>query len=149
MMQWKGQRAFLDANARTSENAQEKLDEYHAEKGVPPPPEEAAGKKTKGKRSASTAFKDSSTVAAGGEKRGRKSEGVNGTSSKSELPAGSWETHIMNVTSIIEEDEVKGKGGKTLIALVEWTDGRKTQHKMETLRRKCPQKLLNYYEQHL
>lgn len=74
---------------------------------------------------------------------------MNGTPAKAELPAGSWETDIQKVTSIIEEDEAKPKSGKTLIALVEWVDGRKTQHKMEVLRRKCPQKLLNYYEQHL
>lgn len=52
------------------------------------------------------------------------------------------------MTSILEEDEEKGKG-KQLIGLVEWVDKRKTQHKMEVLRRKCPQKLLDYYEQHL
>lgn len=86
--------------------------------------------------------------ASGGKKRGRKSE-VNGTPSKAELPAGSWEAEIQRVTSIIEEDEVKAKSGKQLIGLVEWVDGKKTQHKMEVLRRKCPQKLLNYYEQHL
>lgn len=80
-------------------------------------------------------------------KKGRKSE-VNGTPTNSQLPAGSWEAEIQRVTSIIEEDEIKGKG-RALIALVEWVDGRKTQHKMEVLRRKCPQKLLNYYEQHL
>ena len=64
------------------------------------------------------------------------------------MPSGSWETHIQRVTSILEEDEEKSKG-KQLIGLVEWVDTRKTQHKMEVLRRKCPQKLLDYYEQHL
>lgn len=124
------------------------MQQYHKRIGGPPE-SPASKKKGKGKRSASSAF-DSPAVEATGKKArgGRKSE-VNGTPSKVELPAGSWETDVAKVTSIIEEDEIKGKGGKMLIALVEWVDGRKTQHKMEVLRRKCPQKLLNYYEQHL
>lgn len=127
------------------DNAQEALDEYHNNiGGQPEPPAKKGGK---GKRSASAI--DSPSVETSSKKAcgGRKFD-VNGTPSKMELPSGSWETHIKRVSSILEEDEEKGKR-RQLIGLVEWEDSRKTQHKMEVLRRKCPQKLLNYYEQHL
>lgn len=36
------------------------------------------------------------------------------------------------------------------MGLLQWKDGPpKTQHKMKVLRQKVPQKLLDYYEQHL
>lgn len=53
-----------------------------------------------------------------------------------------------------EEEEVFGgkkgtKDIKSLLGLLEWNNGRKTQHKMSLLRTKCPQRLLDYYENHL
>lgn len=126
-----------------SENAQKALDEYHRKiGGVPEPPA-----KEKGKRSASAAV-DSPAVEASGKKRRRKAE-VDGAPSEVDLPLGSWEAHIQKVMAIIEKDEVEGKGGQILVAVVEWRSGRKTEHRMAVLRRKCPQKLLDYYEQHL
>ena len=91
---------------------------------------------------------------ASAKKRGRKSTGdvANGTTTKDKLPDGLWESHIQRVSSILEETDPKVKGTKTgavLLALLEWNDGRKTQHPLATVRTKCPQKLLDYYEQHL
>lgn len=108
-----------------------------------------------GKRTASAAFAESPAVEAGVKKRGRKSAGdANGTSKGKTLPEGLWENHVSRVSSIIEEIDpvmVKGVKGRTknLLGLLEWNDGRKTQHPLDTLRRKCPQRLLDYYEQHL
>jgi chromobox protein 1 len=70
---------------------------------------------------------------------------------------GSWEDAITAVHAIIEDepslDDLRGakksKDTKSLEGLLEWKDGRKTQHKMSVLRTKCPQRLLDYYENHL
>ena len=58
------------------------------------------------------------------------------------------------LSSIIEETDAEFRGGKGtdvkgLYGLLEWSDGRKTQFPLEVVRRKCPQRLLDYYEQHL
>jgi len=155
-----------------SENAKDILETYHKKIGGEPvfqdKPKSSSKKKgtAKGaKRTASNAFPESPAPASTGasKKRGRQSAS-NGISAedhlvtnKRELPVGSWEEHITRVTSIVEEEvtEKVGKSGrekdrKELTGLLEWTnDGRKTQHKLKVLRQKCPQKLLDYYEQHL
>jgi len=113
-----------------------------------------------GKRTASDAFADSPAPASTNtKKRGRKSNGAadDVPETSRELPVGSWEDHITRVTSIMEEaipEKAGGKGrektSKQLTGLIEWNDnGPKTQHKLKVLRQKCPQKLLDYYEQHL
>lgn len=133
------------------------VEAYHKKIGGPPNQKSAKKKApAKNKRSASAAFaKDSPAVEASAKKRGRKSTGdapSNGTDPK--LPEGSWEDHVLRVSSIVEESSpVMGKGQKkdsaTLYGLIEWHAGNKTQHPLTALRRKCPQKLLDYYEQHL
>lgn len=107
-----------------------------------------------GKRSASAAFAESPAAETSTKKRGRKSVENSNGAPKFELPDGSWQDHVLRVTSIIEEFEpaksIKGaKGASSLIGLLEWNNGQKTQHAMKTLRTKCPQKLIDYYEQHL
>jgi len=135
------------------ENATDILKAYHKEIGGTPEPEAKKGKAGKaGKRSASAAF-DSPAPAASGKKAkgGRQSDVANGTPAKKVLPSGTWENDVQRVTSILEEaeDPTQKNNSNVLIGLLEWTDGTKTQHKMDALRRKCPQKLLDYYEQHL
>lgn len=140
---------------RCSDGAQELLDDYHESIGGAPEPK---GKGKKGpkanKRTAADAL--DSPAAESAKKKGRKSTGdaANGATKQKKLPEGSWEDHVMRVSSIIEETNpttIKGIKGrsKDLLGLLEWNDSRKTQHPLETLRRKCPQKLLDYYEQHL
>ena len=151
-------RTIRCANWRYSENAKQALDAYKLKiGGTPPPEEEKPGKKKAakgGKRSASAAFNDSPAVEASAKKKGRRA--TNGVDSEKALPEGSWEDHILSVMSIIEEEEAakggkgaKGKSTIDLFGLIHWNEGRKTKHPMRTLRRKCPQKLLDYYEQHL
>ncbi|KAI7707952.1 hypothetical protein KC353_g11332, partial [Hortaea werneckii] len=129
-----------------------------------------------GKRSASEAFATDSSAPAssskkrgGGSTKGRPSK-TNGTvddhteTTKRALPPGTWDNDVQRVTSIIEESAPSttssssarnkfvgnGKETKELIGLLEWKDGgAKTQHKMKVLRQKVPQRLLDYYEQHL
>lgn len=138
-----------------SETAPEKLKEYHANIGGTPQPK---GKKKGGaqKRTASEAL-DSPAPSASKRRGGRKSQATNGTE-VSEEPAftllkGSWESEVSHVMSIVEEDEPDekkpGKTNKCLMGFVQWNDTRKSKHPMKTLRTKCPQALLTYYENHL
>ncbi len=135
-----------------SDNAMDIVDKYHKSIGGAPQPTSKKG--GKGKRSASSAFKDSPAVES--KKRGRKSAG---DAERPRAfpgftpPEGEWDSHVKKVTSIIEEQDMKpngnGKGSKTLYGLLEWNKGQKTSHPLSSLRTKCPQALLDYYEKHL
>ncbi|RPB16843.1 hypothetical protein P167DRAFT_480539 [Morchella conica CCBAS932] len=41
------------------------------------------------------------------------------------------------------------KTSKGLVCYVHWADGKKTQHPIQDVYNKCPQKMLSFYEQHL
>ncbi|KAK3678563.1 hypothetical protein LTR78_001861 [Recurvomyces mirabilis] len=156
------------------ETAPDVLAAYHATVGGPPEPKPSKGSskkpstKAKGKRTASEALDalDSplpTSTSTSSQKRGRKSNGLTSTSQqppaeqKRTLPPGTWDDHVLAVSSIVEEETPMRVGGgkagpqkKELIGLLEWRDqGPKTQHKMKVLRQKVPQRLLDYYEQHL
>jgi chromobox protein 1 len=139
-----------------SETAALKLKEYHASIGGPPDSASKSKKKGAQKRTASEVL-DSPVPSATKKRAGHKSQ-TNGNESPAErspfvLPKGSWESDVSHIMSIVEEpepDEVKpGKTIKILMGFVEWKDGRKSKHPMKTLRTKCPQALLTYYENHL
>lgn len=55
--------------------------------------------------------------------------------------------------SIVEEDEPDakkpGKTEKVLMGFISWNNEHKTKHPLKTLKVKCPQHLLTYYENHL
>lgn len=138
----------------SEEGAKDLLEAYHRKiGGTPEPPKKGKpGKKSLGKR-ASSAMEESPAPTSSKKGRSRKSE-TNGA--EWTPPLGLWEDHVTRVTAIIEGDEVdedgtidKSKGVQTLEGLLEWNNGRKTQHKMPVLRQKCPQRLLDYYEGHL
>ena len=78
-------------------------------------------------------------------KRRRKSESyANGSvSPPPTFPRGSWEPDVLHVCSVMD-----GGYGR-LQGEIEWKDNMKTLHPLEELRQKCPQALLDYYEQHL
>lgn len=65
-------------------------------------------------------------------------------------PAGSWEDHILHIDTI-EEILDPQTGVHERMAYVTWADKerKKTRHPLEVLNKKCPQKMLAYYEQHL
>ena len=132
-----------------------KLEEYHTSIGGPPEPASKGKKKGAQKRTASEAL-ESPVPSATKKRAGRKSQ-TNGTESSEQtpfvLPKGSWESDVSHVMSIVEEpepDEAKPrKTNSILMGFLEWNDGRKSKHPMKTLRTKCPQALLTYYENHL
>lgn len=139
----------------SSDTAALKVKEYHTSIGGTPEPGSTKGKK-KGaqKRTASEALE--SPAPSSTKKRGGRKSQTNGTNSEQApfvLPKGSWESDVSHVMSIVEEpepDEAKpGKPNKILMGFLEWKDGRKSKHPMKTLRTKCPQALLTYYENHL
>lgn len=69
------------------------------------------------------------------------------------LPKGTWENDVSHVMSIVEESEQDpkkpSKEVKLLMGYIQWNDERKSKHPLKTLRTKCPQALLTYYENHL
>ncbi|SPO04946.1 related to chromatin-associated swi6 protein [Cephalotrichum gorgonifer] len=58
-------------------------------------------------------------------------------------PAGSWEDHIESIDAC--EDESTGK----LVVFLNWKNGKKTKHNTEVVYRRCPQKMLRFYENHV
>ncbi|KAM4062992.1 chromo shadow domain-containing protein [Hirsutella rhossiliensis] len=107
---------------------------------------------------------EESEKAARGKKRGRASSGgaamtttkrsrKNGlhpaessppaTSKKWSPPAGSWEDEIESIDAC--EDEGSGR----LVVYLIWKNGRKTKHDTSVIYKKCPQKMLQFYERHV
>ncbi|KAJ4152030.1 hypothetical protein NW765_013562 [Fusarium oxysporum] len=66
-----------------------------------------------------------------------------GDSEELEPPAGSWEEEIETIDAC--EDEGSGK----LIVYLIWKNGRKTKHDTDVIYKKCPQKMLRFYERHV
>lgn len=63
------------------------------------------------------------------------------TGKQFKIPQYSWEDHIVSISTIVRDD--KGM----LMGLVQWAkDNKKSQHKLEVLYLRCPQKMLKFYE---
>ncbi|KAJ6442134.1 chromo domain-containing protein [Purpureocillium lavendulum] len=58
-------------------------------------------------------------------------------------PAGSWEDEIESIDAC--EDEGNGR----LIVYLIWKNGNKTKHETSVIYKKCPQKMLQFYERHV
>ncbi|KAI8411279.1 hypothetical protein FOFC_07873 [Fusarium oxysporum] len=58
-------------------------------------------------------------------------------------PSGSWEDEIEKIDAC-EEDE----NGKLIVYLI-WKNGQKTNHGTQIIYEKCPQKMLQFYEEHV
>ncbi|KAF7553857.1 hypothetical protein G7Z17_g3350 [Cylindrodendrum hubeiense] len=65
------------------------------------------------------------------------------TAKKWSPPAGSWEDEIETIDAC--EDEGSGK----LIVYLIWKNGQKTKHNTDIIYKKCPQKMLHFYERHV
>ncbi|KAJ4420648.1 hypothetical protein N0V82_004213 [Gnomoniopsis sp. IMI 355080] len=58
-------------------------------------------------------------------------------------PSGSWEDHVETVDMCQDEND------GTFIVYLTWKNGKKTQHPKEVIYRRCPQKMLRFYERHI
>ncbi|QUC16445.1 uncharacterized protein UV8b_00686 [Ustilaginoidea virens] len=58
-------------------------------------------------------------------------------------PAGSWEEEIDTIDAC--EEEANGK----LVVYLVWKNGKKTKHDTSVIYKKCPQKMLQFYERHV
>ncbi|KAK0807256.1 hypothetical protein LTR75_006640 [Friedmanniomyces endolithicus] len=169
-IKWLGWDKASDLTWEPVENldgAQDILAAYHKKiGGAPEPPAtKSSHKKGKGggKRSASDAFGASPASHNKKKSSDRKSNGASAVDAKARvMPLGSWDDLVLRVTSIVEQVATvkesdsggarkKGEEEIELVGLLEWKKGeqKKTQHKMRLLRQKVPQRLLDYYEQHL
>ena len=85
--------------------------------------------------------------AVNGAKRGKKS---NGTASSTpplgavefKPPTGNWEEEVVMI------DACEGSEGSVVVFLT-WKGGQKTQHPLVQVYKRCPQKMLKFYESHL
>jgi len=120
------------------------LQEYYNKIGGRPvqksPSRGVSSARKRGRNSASTA-----ATPAKSSKKARTSIAI-GAGSPSEAqwkpPAGSWEEHITHIDTI-EKNETG------LVCYLQWENGKKTQHDIHTVHKKCPQRMLAFYEQHL
>ncbi|KAF9286980.1 hypothetical protein BGZ68_002360 [Mortierella alpina] len=60
-----------------------------------------------------------------------------------------WEDHVELVTAIERRSAQAGSDKPTLAVHLRWTNGKETEHTTSEVRRRCPQKLLDYYESNL
>lgn len=83
-----------------------------------------------------------------GAKRGKKSNGTATTSStppagaEFKPPSGNWEEEVVMI------DACEGSEGSVVVFLT-WKGGQKTQHPLVQVYKRCPQKMLKFYESHL
>jgi len=73
---------------------------------------------------------------------------IKGAAPAWEPPTGLWEEDVVSVESVEQVPDPK-TGELVLMGYVVWKDDRKTQHGLQHLYKKCPQKMLQYYERHL
>jgi len=57
-------------------------------------------------------------------------------------PTGSWEDDVQGI------DACEGTDGQVMVFL-QWSNGQKTQHPLHVVYKRCPQKMLKFYESHL
>ncbi len=87
--------------------------------------------------------------ATNGTKRGKKNghpkdESPPASASKAEWkpPTGSWEEHVTGI------DACEGNDNNVVVYLT-WKGGHKSQHPLAAVYKRCPQKMLKFYESHL
>ncbi|KAF4637217.1 hypothetical protein G7Y89_g865 [Cudoniella acicularis] len=114
------------------------LEAYKKKKG------EAAEKKSKKRGRSSTSTATNGTAS----KRGRKSHPAEETPPASvkaaefKPPSGSWEEQVVGI------DACEGNEGNVVVYLT-WKGDHKTQHPLAQVYKRCPQRMLKFYESHL
>ncbi|EGY14426.1 heterochromatin protein one [Verticillium dahliae VdLs.17] len=140
---------FFQLNLRLarSEGAPEIIAEYYKSVGSRAMilEESRKGKETK-KRG-----RPASSTPASSSKRARKSRDhpsdstppASATANTWKPPSGSWEDDVTTIDAC--EDEETGK----LIVYLNWKNGQKTKHTTDVIYKRCPQKMLQFYERHI
>ncbi|KXJ85166.1 hypothetical protein Micbo1qcDRAFT_154398 [Microdochium bolleyi] len=141
LVKWEGYEKQTDQTWE-SENTMENTIAFrdylkkHRELKIPKHPE----KNTKGKKRRRPAI--SRAVAGKRRRANRRRDGTQPASNEAwKPPAGLWEKKVKEIEAYL--DETTGK----LIAYLVWKSGQRTQHEMEDIYKRCPQKMLAYYEQ--
>lgn len=150
-VKWEGFEKKSDRTWEPEENletAPRMLDDYLASVGGKEAIISAWEEKKSGavKKSKKRGRVSTTTEGVNGSKRGKKAhpatEGLPASAKEFKPPSGNWEEEVVGI------DACEGSEGSIVVYLT-WKGGEKTQHPLQQVYKRCPQKMLKFYENHL
>jgi len=146
-VKWEGYEKKADMTWEPEENleedASEVLKEYFAKVGGRDAILEQHEKATKGKKRGRQSVGPSTSKRS---KREAHPDEEDAPASKPKSfvpPAGSWEDEVVSIDAADED------GNGTLTIFLNWQNGAKTKHPPSVVYKRCPQKMLRFYERHV
>lgn len=157
-VKWQGYEKKSDRTWEPEDNlsgAKDLLKAYHKKVGGRPKLGDASSSSKKRKESATPNVRPTPKQGRKKTKASKNGDDEDTPTAKKEIktekqwspPLGLWEDDIISVESVEKSTDVQGQ--ESLLAYVRWSDDRKSQHTVQYLYKKCPQKMLQYYERHL